>query len=267
MEIFKFTDYKKYVLERIANMPKKGRGHLREISLHLEVNSTVVSQIFKGSRDLTLDQALKFTKFWGMSDLESKYFITLVSKERAAGHELKSYYNNELTKLSEQYNQVMQRLSKDGRVINDQEKAIYYSDWAYVGVMALSSIPGYDNLDTIAEYFDLPKTKVNKIIEFLLETGICKKDNDKLGVGSSKIYLGKDSPYINLHRRNWRLKAMEHMDQGRDGLHFSNVVSLSKDDKKWIHEKLLDSISQISKRIGPSPEEELACLNIDWFSI
>ncbi len=265
MEIFKFTDYKKYVLERIVNMPKKGRGHLREISLHLEVNSTVVSQIFKGSRDLTLDQALKFSKFWGMSELESKYFITLVSKERAAGHELKGYYDEELKKIAAEFTDTKNRIREGYAELDDSEKALYYSDWAYVGVRALSSIPKYKNLDAIAEYFDMPRAKVNQILDFLLKTNLCKKENGELQVGTSFTHLSQDSPFVNIHRRNWRLKAIEHLGKKKEGLYYSSAVSLSQSDKKWIHEKLLDTISQVSKRVGPSEEEELACLNIDWF--
>jgi hypothetical protein len=43
-------------------------------------------------------------------------------------------------------------------------------------------------------------------------------------------------------------------------------VSLSHEDQMQLREELVAFIAKFLKRVEKSPEEKLACLNIDWFS-
>lgn len=72
MEIFDFTDYKKFIVSLLKLGPKKGRGSLKKMAEHLQVNSVVMSQIFKGDRNLNLEQAWELSEYFGFSELEKK---------------------------------------------------------------------------------------------------------------------------------------------------------------------------------------------------
>src|SRR5690349_11426142 len=95
MTIFTYSDYKLFIRERVQLMPHRGRGQFRQMALHLDVNSTVISQIFKGSRHLSPEQGLKIAQYLGLADLETRYFLNLIYKERAGTQDLKNHYLRE----------------------------------------------------------------------------------------------------------------------------------------------------------------------------
>ena len=74
------------------------------------------------------------------------------------------------------------------------------------------------------------------------------------------------SPFVNSHRRNWRLKAIEKFPKpGEQDLFYSGPYSLSEKDYDWLRKELVKLISTVSARVGDSPPEKLACLNLDFF--
>jgi hypothetical protein len=97
-------------------------------------------------------------------------------------------------------------------------------------------------------------------------TGLCIEKNGVLTMGPSNTHVGNRSPLVNSHRTNWRLKAIETMEDYNDeDLFFSGPMCLSIKDRKAVREDLLQVISKVLKRVEKSPEEEVSCLNIDWF--
>ena len=58
MVIFEFDSYKDYVKTHVESLPNGGRGEWGRIARAIGVNSTMVSQIFKGPKDLSIEQAL-----------------------------------------------------------------------------------------------------------------------------------------------------------------------------------------------------------------
>jgi hypothetical protein len=50
-------------------------------------------------------------------------------------------------------------------------------------------------------------------------------------------------------------------------LAFSSPMTLSKTDFSKVKDLLLNSIAKTHEILGPSQNEVLACLNIDWFEI
>ncbi|MCC6137894.1 MAG: TIGR02147 family protein, partial [Bdellovibrionaceae bacterium] len=172
MSIFEHADYKHYVRELVRSMPHRGRGQFRQMALHLDINSTVISQIFKGERELTTEHGLKLAQYLGLSDLETRYFLNLINKARAGSHDLKNYYAREEKKLMAEAKNIKSRIIEH-KEISDEHKAIFYSNWYYSGLRMLSAIPGYNTVDEMAEYFGLSRSVVQKAISFLLKTGLC----------------------------------------------------------------------------------------------
>lgn len=265
MSVFNYTDYKAFVRERVHQMPHRGRGQFQLMARCLDVNSTVISQIFKGLRHLNPEQGLKLADFLGLSELETKYFINLILKERAGTQDLKKYFLKEEAKLKAEAQNIKTRIIAHAE-ITDEHKALFYSNWYYSGIRMLTALPEYNTVDQIAEYFDLSRATVQQVIEFLLATGLCIKKNEELQVGPQSTHLDSKSPLINNHRRNWRIKALERINQHHENdLFYSGPMSLSKEDKALLREELVGVIAKVLKRVQKSKEEELACLNIDWF--
>ncbi len=101
MGIFGYQDYKSFLLERIHNLPKKGRGEMQRMAYFLNVHPTLISQILRGPRDLSPEQALEFSQYFGLTRSETEYFLTLVEIERAGSLRLKSFLELRRNRLQE----------------------------------------------------------------------------------------------------------------------------------------------------------------------
>jgi uncharacterized protein (TIGR02147 family) len=265
MEILDFSDYKLYLKECIKTFPKGGRGQARKLAAYLNVTPMVVSHILTRDRHFTPDQAYKVARHFGLSERDTEYFLSLINRDRTETRELRGYYERKLEKIREDAKNIRSRV--EGReFLTDEDKGIFYSNWYYTGISVLASIKGYQTVNSIADYLGLSPMKVGEVVAFLLATGICVEENGKLRGGKTASHLGKDSPFINGHRRNWREKALQKFsDPDLTDMFFSGPVSLSNKDSEAISKQLLEVIESFSQRVKTSPEERAMCLNIDWF--
>jgi uncharacterized protein (TIGR02147 family) len=265
MSIFEYKNYKKYVNDRVESMPKKGHGQYRKMSNFLAVNSVNVSQVFKGNRDLSIEQACELCEFFGFSDLEGQYFVALVEFERAGTHKLKKMIQVRLNEFAEKSQDLKSRIRQE-KQLSEEAKSTFYSNWYYSGIRLLSGIDGYNDVDRISEYFGLPITTVRRVIDFLLQYGLCVERNGKINMGPSSTHLEASSPLVSRHHMNWRLRGMENMEGIESSeLFLTMPCSLDAKNLKLIRKELVDSIERITNLIDSAPSEELACLNIDLF--
>lgn len=266
MNLFEYDDYRRYVRDRISSLPSGGRGQYRKIALALQVNSTLVSQIFRGDKHLTLEQAARLTEHLELSELEAEFFVALVEHERAGNPSLRKLVDRRIAALRKRAASLAERLPQD-RTLSDTEKARFYSSWAYSAVRLSTSVPGVDHVDAIATYLNLPRRKVAFIVEFLLTHGLCVRgDGGGLEMGPQRIHVGADSPFVVQHHRNWRNKAIERMDLVTEReLCFTAPVSISVEDFAQVRGRLMAFINETVDFIAKSPAETLATLNIDWF--
>lgn len=247
-------------------MPKNGRGEFHRLALHLKMHTTRISHIFRGSEDLTLEQASSLAGYFGFSALETEYFITLVGLERAGNEDLRKILQRQKNKLRDQSRQLAHRLPSD-RVFSENEKAIFYSQWFYSGIRLLTSIEGQGTLDRISERFDLPRSRVKKALEFLTSTGLCVEDNGLYKMGPVKTHLEADHPMVTRLHGNWRLMGMQkHPRLSSHELAFTAPMSLCESDAPKIREILMQAIEQIIRiPANTNQPDKLSCLNIDWF--
>ncbi|MBX3018873.1 MAG: TIGR02147 family protein [Bdellovibrionaceae bacterium] len=267
MDLYEFDDYKVFVRKWTESRPKRGRGEFRRMSEHLRISSVAVSQIFRGERDLSIEQALALAKFLVLGPDEQDFFILLVEKARAGTKDLRQYFERKIEGVRQERKDLSKRV-KDKIVLDDVAKARFYSNWYYSAVRMASSVPGLQDYDGIAKRLGLPPELVGDVAAFLLEQGLCVRDAQGLRMGPSSTMLSADSPFINNHRRNWRLKALENLQRvGPDDLFYSGLVSLSEKDVARFKEKFMALIQEFVRGIQDSPSETLACLNLDWFEL
>ncbi len=266
MWIAEFTNYKKYLRELIKLLPKKGRGKAAALAKHLKTSPIVISEILNRDRQLTLDQGIKTAEFFGLNELESDYFLNLVGRARAESKELKIYFENKMDRIREDARKLKANVVGK-QYLSEMELGIFYSNWYYTAVSCLISLKGYHTVDAVAAYFnEIPKSKIAEIVSFLIASGVCKEEGGSILPGLTSTFVAEPSPYLNNHRRNWRLKAMEAFSEhNSESIHTSFPVSVSKKDAEIFWKELFEFVQSFSKRIEPSPAEKLMCLNIDWF--
>jgi uncharacterized protein (TIGR02147 family) len=267
MSLFEFKDYKKYVTQRVHGMPKRGRGQWLKIAKSLDMHTTMVSQVFRGNFHLTPEQAQKLSAYFDFSDLETEYFMNLVLKARAGTRELRDYYSKKLRELKEKALKLSERLSYE-KELTESDRALFYSSWLYSAASLLTSIPKFQSYDAITNYFDLPNQKISEVIDFLLRTGLCEREGDRIKMGVTSTHVGEESMLVARHHANWRQRNIQKVDTlKREELMFTCPVTLSHKDFAKVREDIVQFIESFRKRIDPSPSEEMACLNIDWVRV
>ncbi len=263
--IFEFTDYKRFVRSWLHNQPNKGRGFFTILAERLGTSNAAISQIFKDDRHLSPENAIELCELMSLSEDETYYFLQLLEYARAGSVKLQKKLFDKIKSQQLHQQKLVNILPKDMQ-LDDIAKSIFYSSWVYSGIRNLIATNKAQNLDELAQRMKLDKSKVQSIIQFLLDYQLLVKVGDKLVVGSQKTHLENTSPWVAKHHQNWRIKAIENMQNGREAdLFYSAPMSLSKEVAEKIRQQIPEFIRQIIEDVGPSESEVVRCLNIDWF--
>jgi uncharacterized protein (TIGR02147 family) len=268
MRVFRFPDYRQFLKSYLASLPKKGRGELSKISKHLGVHSTLMSLILSGSRDLTLEQAYELSQYLHFTDVETEYFSLLVQYERAGSTPYKNFLKAKMESMKKDATKVSQNFQHE-RVLNDEQKSIFYSTWLYSAIRLFTSTNEAGvSCEEVVKKFQLPRPQALKMLSFLVSTGLVSETDGRYQMAVQRTFLEQGSPHLPKHHSNWRVKALQKADRvGEKELMFTSPVSISVEDFEKIRNDLVEFLRKISQVVKDSPAEDIACLNIDFFWI
>lgn len=267
ISIYNFESARAFILARFAEMPKRGHGQSLRLAQHLHVHTTLVSQILKGLKAFTLEQAVLSAEFLELTEDETDYFLLLVQLERAGNSKLQKALRRQLHQHKSMASELVNRLKSDHKLA-EEERAVFYSDWVYSAVRQLTAIPGFDSTEKISAHVGLSRVRTKTVVDFLLKTGLCMEKSGKLAIGPQSTHLEANSPWVRVHHSNWRQKAVEKLqDAETSQLHYSCPMTISAKDALRIREMIAKFLESIDQVIEPSPSEELHCINVDWFKV
>lgn len=263
--IYEFISYREYLRAWIEAQSGYGHGMKLKISKALGVSSSLVSQIISGSKGLTPDQASGLCDFFGLNEMEADFFHLLVDHDRAVTPKFREKIERKIKSLKGRSQTLGTRVPRT-KELTDPQEAIYYSSWLYTGIRNLTAVAEVQRVDQIADRLKIENDVATRIVQFLLENGLCCEENGALTYGSAAIHVDKESPFVNKHHQNWRFQSIQKMERKRDqDVFFTGPMSLSLEAFQQIRALLPNVIEQVMKISGPSASETVACLNIDWF--
>lgn len=265
--IFDYKSYKNYLNEKIINAPSKGRGLKRKMATHLGCQTAFISQVLNQHVNFSLEQAIKLNQFWSHSKEESRFFLLLVQFERAGSEELRNFFKEEMNQILLKRKNLKDRLDiKDS--LNENNQHIYYSVWYYAAIHIMLSVPDYQTPKKISQYLGIPLRQIQEALEFLVKTGLAIQKGNRYEIGLTRIHLDKSSVQIRRHHTNWRSQAISSIDRNEpEDLHYSNVLSISREDIPKVKEVFVKAIEEAREIIKVSPEEEVQVLALDFFSL
>jgi uncharacterized protein (TIGR02147 family) len=268
MSVFQFSDYRAYLRNHIEHLPKRGRGELSRMAQHLRVNSTLLSQVLAGNRNLSEEQTFELSTYLGHSSLESDYFTLLIQIDRAGSVNLKRHLEGKLKRLATEALKLSNRVAFEKK-LSEQERAVFYSSWIYSAVHLFTSTKTEGvTIEEIAHRFRIPRNKAADLIHFLAQAGLVVETNNRYHMGTKSTFIERGTPFLLKHHSNWRIKAIQVSESiSEEELMYSGQFSLSRNDFKILREALTECLRMINSTVKDSPAEELACLNIDWFWI
>lgn len=265
LNIFEFTNHISYLSAWLKNQKSGGHGLRSELAAHIHVSSSYLSQVLKEDRLLTQDQSFALTIYMGLSDIESNYFVLLNDLSRASTSPNKNRLMAELQNLKKKSSDVKSRMAKYIE-ISEEDKAIYYSNWLYTAVRNLSAIDSIKSHFDVAKHLHISVEELKPVLDFLIEKQLCIVKDGSLTYGSNRIFVSKDSPYLQLHHKNWRMQSMQRLtNQDHRNLNFTSPMSLSNEAFDKIRNVLLSTVQAAMDISGPTDSETSACINIDLF--
>lgn len=266
-DVFESKTVRDFLKSWLNRQPKRGRGLPQKMAKAMGVSPVLVSQILSGTRYLQSSQAYRLANFIGLVGVELDFFLELNHLEQAGDFSLKEYHQKKLKDLKAAATHLKNRVPTDA-ALNEKAKAEFYSHWHYSAVRLLTDIPTMDNANAIASALHIPLERVNKIMHFLLEHGLCEKTETGFKMNAKSIHLESESPWIYSRQMQWRQKAMQAMESRNDNsLYYTGPMVLSKKDAMWIRDRLGHMIKEVIERTTQSDSEQLRCLNIDWFEV
>lgn len=264
MEIFDFTDYRKYIDAKIKTYPQNGYGIQSKLAEALGMHSSFLSSMLKSERQLTPEHALNITQFFELAQNEKDYFIEMVNYDRAGTQPLKEYYRQKLADLREKSHHLKES-SPNEKELSDTEKAIYYSDWKYAAIRIACFLPDMTAV-RISDTLDIPLETTERILLFLKTHGLVTEKSGTFCPGHSIVRVKADSSLVYRHHANWRNKAIASFDtESSKNMHNTVVFSLSADDAENFKKLLKKSIENSLKNVEDSKSEQLWCLCLDLF--
>jgi uncharacterized protein (TIGR02147 family) len=263
--IYEYRDYKKFFNEWVERQARKGHGEYRRVALSLQVSTTMISQIFKGDKHLSLELAQELAEYLELKEDEGDYFLLLVQYQKAGSVKLQARLLKQIDDRQTKARKLENRI-KANKEMPEQVKNIFYSGWAYSATRLMADVEKMDNAAVIAEYLRLPRNQVQKVLDFLLEHQLVIEEKGKLKIGPARTFIGSSSFMTLKHHQNWRVQAMGLMNTtDDDNFFYTGPMTLSHGVAAKIRQELPGFIEKIHADILPSKSETLRCLNIDWF--
>lgn len=265
MNIFNHGNYREFLTDWLKSQPNSGRGIAQKLSTELRVSTVLISQILNGSRTLQADYAYGIANFIGLNPAETEYFLTLVQYEQAGIQSYKDFLMKKLKRIHENSSEVKNRVSKDIQ-LSEEAKAKFYSHWHFSVIRLMTDIPGSQTAKEIAEALEIKIFRVQEVLDFLVDNGLCAFKDGLFSMAIQSTHLESDSPWIYSRQLQWRHKAIQSMEQeDKKSLFYTGPMVISKKDKIWIREKIVQTIREVTEKARDSSSETLMCINIDWF--
>jgi uncharacterized protein (TIGR02147 family) len=263
--IYEFQDYKIYLNHWVSKQPKAGHGEYRRIAKDLGVSTTMISQVFKSDKHLSLEMGAELCDYLNLSEDESEYLLLLLEFQKAGSYKLQQRLKKQILKRQDRAQKLENRLRKDAD-LSEENKAVFYSSWIYSAVRLLSDISTYNDSLEIAKRLNLDKNLVEKVIDFLLDQKLCTRQGGKLKMGPTSTHIGTSSLLLSKHHQNWRLQGFNKMIlNDNNNLFFTGPLVLSKELADEIRMQLPNFIQETIAKVHSSKSEVVRCFNIDWY--
>lgn len=264
--VYEYKDYGKFLKDQIERNSEV-RGYKGLLAEAAGCQRSFLSQVLNDQVHLTPDHAIGLAGFWKMDPDATEYFMDLVSLGRAATSSLRSHLEKKLKDKRTRMRDAAVRINVP-ELANIEHQSIYYSNWYWMAVHMLVGLKGFNTEGDIARRLHLPVEMVRQALAVLQNMGLVVKEKGGWTATTKSLHAARDSIFSWLHHDSWRARSSEDIrKRNPDSVHFTGIYTLSRADKSKIQDLVLKLMDDTMNIVKPSPEEDLACLCIDWFDV
>ena len=264
--LFEFDDYRGYLQSVLPTQGEK-RGSRARLAMALGVQKAFVSAMLHGKMGLSLEQALRVSQFLQHRKEEQDFLLLLVQWDRAGSVDLKRHFRDQIEQVRTLRTQIRERIAvRDA--LGEKDQITYYSSWHYTAVHMCLMVPTLQTSEAIARYLGLPQNLVVEILEFFLGNGLARQEGNRYVAGPARLHIPADSPFVRKHHANWRVQSLQAVDRRRkESLHYSLVMSISREGMSEIREILARSIEASEVVLKKSKDEGVYALTMDLYEL
>lgn len=264
LSVFDFKDYRAFLKKEFAGKGA-GRGKRANLANFLGCQTSFLSQVLTDRAHLSLEHAIKTSEFFQHSEEEKTYFMFLVQKAKAGSKSLESFFDTKILQIQKQRDQVRERI-KIRTKLSAEDQMRYYSSWFYSAIHILCALPDFNTTEKISQKLKLDIGLIKEALGFLESKGFVQLSKGTYSIGAKRIHLSQGSPMLPRHHSNWRMKAIESVDQEKSSdLHYSAVLGIAKADVKVFKEKILKLLEELEPIVSDSKEEIPVVILMDLF--
>ena len=264
--LFDFDDYRAYL--KFA-LPVSGplRGSRSKLAESLGCQSAFVSLVLGGNTHFSLEHSAKISRFLKLDEDEQDFFLLLVHLARAGSKDLEDYYKKRIEAIRRRRREIKERVVTT-QSLSESDQLTYYSSWHFTAVHMCLMVPHLQERRSISTALQLPTDTVSSVLNFLTRTGLAEQRGDKFVCGPIRIHLPDSSPLVSKHHTNWRMRAVQSLDnRSHTDLHYSSVMTLSEVATERIRDLLLQTIQDSEPIIKDAKNEIVCALSLDLFQI
>lgn len=268
MFVFEYNSVADFLNDYIAELPKAGHGEASRIAGHLNISSTLLSQLLRQQRLFSTDQVIDLSLYLNLSDKETEYLYLLAEWEKAKTAQNKKYLKKKLEALKASVQTVAETVNIHHE-ISEENKYIFYSHWHYAAVhLFLQTSKKGRTIEEVSKHFNLTAEQVMKTLNFLVSMNLCYSEKAYYKSLQNASLLKQGSPYLSSHHVNWRVHSIARTANVNDQeLMLTAPTCLSQKDFIKVKQKLLAVLGEIGPVVEHSEGEVVAILNIDWLKI
>ena len=129
------------------------------------------------------------------------------------------------------------------------------------------SIPRLKKSDALAKEFSVAEATISAVLKELQQMELVYLDTAGLwNVTGKFLHLRKSSPFFSINHFNWRLKAIQNLQQTPNaGIHYTSVFTISEKDRFFLEEEFRKIIESVHRTVSDSTDEELSAIAIDFY--
>lgn len=265
-DVLQFSSYKEF-LKSVIHDHRDQRGFQTRLAEAANCQPSYLSQSLHGKADLMPDQAIGIAEFLELNEIESDFFLNLVSLARATSKPLKTFLEKKMAHLQVSANRLEKKLGSSAPMSPEIEK-FYYTSWYWTAIHIATSVSKLQTVKALAEWLSLPTKKIRYCLDELKHHGLVKQKGDQWIYHGGATHLPAESLMTELNHTHWRQRAI--LDVQREiesSLHYTSVVSMSAEDAKKMRDFLVQTISKSRKISDPSSPEDVFCFNLDFYKV
>jgi hypothetical protein len=267
--VFESNDYRDFVKLSLqsgeATIP---RGVVKKLAQVLKCHPSYVSQVLNQRAHFSNEQGIGFCHWLGLNQDETEFFVNLLNKDRAGTPEGREHFGRIIQRQLEERDDLKKRW-KTSRSLDLEPSLRYYETWMPQALHMLAQIDGYQTVKELAAELNIEASKATELVKMLEAIGVLSFKNGKIKSQLDSVHLAKNSPMQTRFLTNWRLKAIDDFNLGKDpeGVNYTSVVSLSAEAKVKIKKLIYSHLEDTRNHILKSRSEQLCVYNLDFYSL